>query len=53
MPLAYQGRVLRYGILGAVVLRGLFIGLGVVALESFKPVLLVFAGVLIGTTRPS
>jgi len=47
VPLPSQSRVLRYGILGAVVLRGLFIGLGVVALESFRPILLVFSAILI------
>ena len=47
VPLENQGRVLRWGIFGAVVLRGVFIALGVVALEKFRAVLLVFAGVLL------
>ena len=38
--------MLSYGIFGSIVLRGLFIGLGAIALENFKPVLLIFAGVL-------
>jgi predicted tellurium resistance membrane protein TerC len=40
--------VLRWGIFGAIVLRGLFITLGAVVLQSFRPVLLVFAGILMG-----
>lgn len=39
-------KVLSYGILGAVVLRGLFIGLGAVALEQSEKILLLFAAVL-------
>lgn len=43
---AAQERILSYGIGGAIVLRGLFVGLGAVALEQFHQVLLVFALVL-------
>jgi len=39
-------KVLAYGIFGAVVLRGLFIGVGAVALQQFHQILLLFAGVL-------
>jgi TerC family integral membrane protein len=42
-----QQRVLKWGIIGAAVLRGAFIAAGLVAIESFKGVLLVFAGFLI------
>jgi len=47
VPASAQERVLKWGIFGAVVLRGLFIGLGAVALANFKPILLVFAGILL------
>lgn len=43
---AAQERILGYGIGGAIVLRGLFVGLGAVALQQFHQVLLVFALVL-------
>eukprot|EP01035_Chromulina_nebulosa_P017776 gene17776-23380_t len=41
-----QERVLSYGLWGAIVLRGLFIGLGFVALQEFHQILLVFAVIL-------
>lgn len=47
VPLEYQDRVLTWGILGAVVMRALCIGLGEVAMSFFHPVLLGFAAVLI------
>lgn len=40
-------RVLRWGILTALVLRGIMIAIGVAAVERFRPVLLAFAVVLI------
>ena len=40
-------RVLRWGILTALVLRGVMIAIGVAAVERFRPVLLAFAVVLI------
>lgn len=46
IPTAYQDRVLSYGIYGAVVMRALMIGLGAVALERFRGILLIFAGIL-------
>lgn len=45
-----QAKVLNYGIIGAVVLRGLFIAAGSVALEQFHQVLFVFAAVLFASS---
>uniref|UniRef100_A0A6V3AJS8 Uncharacterized protein n=1 Tax=Heterosigma akashiwo TaxID=2829 RepID=A0A6V3AJS8_HETAK len=42
-----QTKVLNYGIYGAVALRGLFVGIGVEAIEYFQPVFLLFSGFLI------
>lgn len=42
-----QEKALQYGIIGAIILRGLFIGLGSIALQQFHQVLLLFAGVLL------
>lgn len=47
VPLPFQHRVLSWGILGAVVMRALFIALGEAAMSVFDPVLLAFAGILI------
>lgn len=47
VPLNYQDRVLRWGICGAIVMRGIMISLGATALENFHEVLLVFAGILV------
>lgn len=47
VPLAYQNRVLNYGIIGAIVFRAIVIALGSAVLHTFKPVLLVFASILI------
>lgn len=44
---AVQPRVLRWGLIAAVVLRGIFIFTGLAIVERFEPVLLVFAGVLL------
>jgi tellurite resistance protein TerC len=41
-----QDVVLTYGIIGAIILRGLFIGLGTVAISKFQSVLGVFALIL-------
>lgn len=41
-----QEKILGYGIWGALILRGLFVGAGAVALEQFHQVLLLFALVL-------
>lgn len=49
VPAVLQQRVLLYGILGALVLRGVFIALGAAALEAFDAVFLVFGLVLLLT----
>ncbi|WP_207769461.1 TerC family protein [Nocardioides currus] len=49
VPKVLQQRVLLYGIVGALVLRGIFIALGAAALERFDWVFLVFGGVLLLT----
>jgi len=45
----YQHRVLFYGILGALILRGIFIGLGSVVIEHFHWILYIFGVILIYT----
>ena len=47
VPLAYQDRVLNWGIYGAIVMRGVLIGVGAAALQNFHAILLVFAGILV------
>lgn len=47
VPLAYQNRVLNWGIIGSIVMRATMIGVGAVALREFREVLLVFAAVLL------
>jgi TerC family integral membrane protein len=47
VPLAYQDRVLNWGIYGAVVMRAVMIGLGAAALQNFHAILLLFAGILV------
>lgn len=47
VPRAYQHRVLFWGILGAIVLRGIMIGFGALLVSSFAWMLLVFAALLI------
>ena len=47
VPLAQQQKVLTYGIGGAMAMRAAMIVAGYEAVTNFKPVLLVFAGVLI------
>ena len=49
VPKKYQHRVLFLGVLGALVFRGIFIGLGAVILEQFAWVLYIFAAFLIVT----
>jgi tellurite resistance protein TerC len=49
IPAQYRGRVLFYGIIGAVVLRGIFIGLGAAIVGQFHWVLVGFAGFLLFT----
>jgi tellurite resistance protein TerC len=49
VPKALQQRVLLFGIIGALVLRGLFIALGAAALSAFNIVFLVFGAILLLT----
>ncbi len=49
VPRAYQHRVLVYGILGVILLRGIMIGVGAAVVERFEWVLLIFAAFLIFT----
>jgi tellurite resistance protein TerC len=49
VPKSCQHRVLFYGILGALVMRGLFIGLGTVLLAKFHAIIYVFGAMLIVT----
>ncbi len=49
VPKSCQHRVLFYGILGALVMRGLFIGLGALLLARFHWVLYIFGAMLIVT----
>jgi len=49
VPVALQQRVLLYGIVGALLLRGVFIALGAAALESFSATFLVFGVILLVT----
>eukprot|EP00557_Chaetoceros_sp_GSL56_P006649 CAMPEP_0176489036 /NCGR_PEP_ID=MMETSP0200_2-20121128/7054_1 /TAXON_ID=947934 /ORGANISM="Chaetoceros sp., Strain GSL56" /LENGTH=422 /DNA_ID=CAMNT_0017886111 /DNA_START=59 /DNA_END=1327 /DNA_ORIENTATION=- len=50
IPINLQNRVLSWGIGGAILLRGLMIGVGVAALQKFRSVILVFAGILIASS---
>jgi tellurite resistance protein TerC len=47
VPLMYQYRVLFWGILGAIVMRLLFILLGVGLIQMFEPMMLVFGAILV------
>jgi tellurite resistance protein TerC len=47
VPLQYQDRVLTWGIIGAVVMRGFMIGLGVAVVKKFRWIIIVFAGILL------
>lgn len=47
VPKSSQDKILNYGIWGAVLLRGIFIGAGAIALEQFHQILLVFAAILL------
>jgi len=49
IPKEYQHRVLFWGILGVIVLRGIMIGLGAAIVSQFEWVLLIFAAFLIFT----
>merc|ERR1711988_1685557 len=45
-----QNRVLFWGIVGAIVLRAVMVGLGAAAVATYRPILLLTAGFLIWTT---
>lgn len=49
VPNALQQRVLLFGIIGALVLRGIFIALGAAALSAFNFVFLIFGAILLLT----
>ena len=49
VPRLYQHRVLFWGILGALLMRGIFIGVGAYVLEQFHWVLYIFGAILILT----
>ena len=49
VPKAYQHRVLFYGILGALIMRGVFIALGTVLLAKFQWIIYVFGAMLVIT----
>ncbi|HEX6063234.1 MAG TPA: TerC family protein [Longimicrobiales bacterium] len=49
VPARYQHRVLFWGILGALVMRGTFIGLGTYILHAWHPVIYVFGALLVVT----
>ena len=49
VPKAYQHRVLFYGILGALVMRGVFIWLGTALLARFEWIIFVFGAMLVVT----
>jgi tellurite resistance protein TerC len=49
VPLQYQHRVLFYGILGAIVFRAIFIGLGVAVIETFHYAIYIFGFLLLYT----
>jgi tellurite resistance protein TerC len=50
VPRAYQHRVLFFGVMGALVFRGLFLAAGVAVVSRFTAVLFVFAAVLFYST---
>jgi len=47
VPLPHQGRVLTWGIIGAVAMRGVMILAGVAAVARFRSVILLFAAILL------
>src|SRR3954468_24080785 len=49
VPKQYQHRVLFYGILGALVMRGIFIALGTALLAKFHWIIYIFGGMLVVT----
>jgi predicted tellurium resistance membrane protein TerC len=53
VPLSSQGRVLNWGIFGAIIMRSIMIGLGAAALQHFHELLLLFAAILIYSSANS
>ena len=51
VPAQYQHRVLFWGILGALIMRGLFIGLGAALLARFEWIIYVFGALLVDHRR--
>jgi len=49
IPLAYQHRVLFWGVIGALLLRGVMIGIGAALISRFAWIVYVFGGILILT----
>jgi tellurite resistance protein TerC len=49
VPAKYQHRVLFWGILGALVMRGIFIGVGTILISRFSWIMYIFGGLLIFT----
>ena len=49
VPLKFQHRVLYWGILGALIMRGMMIGLGAAVIQEFSPVLYFLGGFLVFT----
>ncbi|CBN74187.1 conserved unknown protein [Ectocarpus siliculosus] len=47
VPAEFQSRVLNWGIIGAVSMRAIMIVVGVAAIQRFRGVMLVFAGILV------
>ncbi|KAG5188512.1 integral membrane protein TerC family-domain-containing protein [Tribonema minus] len=50
VPAAYQGRVLTWGIIGAVSMRAVMIVVGVAAIQRFRGVILAFAAILLASS---
>lgn len=49
VPAVLQPRVLKWGIFGAIIMRGIMIGIGALMLERFSWIIFVFGGILIVT----
>ncbi len=49
VPRLYQPKILKWGIIGALILRGIFIFIGIELLETFHWLIYVFGGILIIT----
>lgn len=47
IPKKYQHRVLFWGVIGAILLRTIFVFAGIAVIERFEPILLAFGGILL------